>query len=129
MSGVNRWERSPTPVSVGVKTSCPFACNELRTRFQHQLPYHAPWTSRNDVIDDLLALPFALHFRKRMTCSDALGPWNRVVPPERIEPSRGSDWLDAREQMRPPWKPKSRGACRARAHSRVCLADRVRRFT
>src|SRR5262249_10299727 len=30
------------PVNVSVKTSCPFDCKELRTRFQHQLPCHAP---------------------------------------------------------------------------------------
>ena len=30
------------PVSVGVKTSWPAAWSALRTRFQHQLPCHAP---------------------------------------------------------------------------------------
>src|SRR5206468_2397147 len=46
-----RCERSPTPVSVGVNTSWPWACNSLRTRFQHQLPCHAPWVRTNDVME------------------------------------------------------------------------------
>src|SRR5689334_8799368 len=37
--------RSPSPVSVGVKTSCPNALSKGDTRFQHQPPCQAPWTS------------------------------------------------------------------------------------
>ena len=42
-SRLRRWERSPTPVSVGVNTRCAPAASRRRTRVQHQLPCHAPW--------------------------------------------------------------------------------------
>src|SRR3569832_1587589 len=44
-SGLIRCWRSPSPVSVGVKTSCPNALSKGDTRFQHQPPCQAPWTS------------------------------------------------------------------------------------
>ncbi len=43
----NQVRALPMPVSVGVNTSCPSACSALRTRFQHQLPCHAPCTRTN----------------------------------------------------------------------------------
>jgi hypothetical protein len=46
-SGFSRWERSPTPVRVGVNTSCPLWLSSLATRRQHHAPRHAPWTRTN----------------------------------------------------------------------------------
>src|SRR3989442_5555298 len=43
--GPPRCARSPRPVNVGVCTACPAACSSGATRFQHQPPCHAPWTS------------------------------------------------------------------------------------
>src|SRR5262245_63908586 len=46
--------RSARPVRVGVNTCCPAACNCSRTRFQYQLPIHAPWTSTKVAMGILL---------------------------------------------------------------------------
>jgi|GEM_PF-6054815 hypothetical protein len=44
MSRLIRWERSPSPVSVGVNTLWPWRCRESTTRRQHQPPCQAPCT-------------------------------------------------------------------------------------
>ena len=40
-----RWDRSPTPVSVGAYTSCPAARRARATPCQHQPPAPVPCTS------------------------------------------------------------------------------------
>jgi len=45
-----RCDRSPRPLRVGVKTSCPAALSRGVTSRQHQPPCHEPWTSTNVAI-------------------------------------------------------------------------------
>src|SRR5258707_5588983 len=67
----SRCDRSPSPVSVGVKTAWPPPRSRSATRCQHQPPCQAPWTRTN---------VWAIELSSRMPCGIGGARLDAAVP-------------------------------------------------
>src|ERR1051326_3692900 len=97
MSGESRCERSPSPVSVGVNTSCPSRAKSRATRRQHHAPCQAPCTRTKVAKGILLAATSPDYTSERPLAAAQLPPPSpdytseRPRPPSRSSPFQGEE--------------------------------------